>query len=70
MSLLTVNGKDMDFGDKQMPLTVAELLTELAVDAATVVAEVDGRIVERGNFETTQLQQGQTIELVRFVPGG
>ena len=70
MSLLKVNGKDMEFADEQMPRTIVELLAELGVDAATVVAEVDGQIVERGNFESAQLQQGQSIELVRFVPGG
>ncbi len=70
MSLLKVNGKDMEFADEKMPRTVADLLAELGVDAATVVAEVDGRIVERDNFENTELQQGQSVELVRFVPGG
>lgn len=70
MSLLKVNGKDMVFEGRKMPRTITELLAELAVDAATVVAEVDGQIVQRGNFESTQLQQGQNIELVRFVPGG
>ena len=70
MSLLKVNGKDVEFAGADMPSTLTELLTELGVDAATVVAEVDGRIVERDSFENTQLQQGQSIELVRFVPGG
>ena len=70
MSLLKVNGKDMEFAGEKMPATLTELLAELGVDAATVVAEVDGQIVERGSFESTHLQQGQSIELVRFVPGG
>ena len=53
-----------------MPKTVSELLEQLRVDAATVVAEVDGLIVEREKFAHTKLSKGQSIELVRFVPGG
>jgi len=70
MGLLKVNGKDMEFTDAQMPRTISDLLAELGVNAATVVAEVDGKIVERDSFDSAHLQQGQSIELVRFVPGG
>jgi len=58
------------FPDNKMPATVADLLRHLGVDSATVVAELDGQIIERKNFATTTLNAGQTIELVRFVPGG
>lgn len=70
MSHLRVNGKDMEFAKERLPRTVSELLAALNVDAATVVAEVDGKIVEREQFDGAQLQQGQSVELVRFVPGG
>ncbi len=70
MSLLKVNGKDMEFAEEQMPRTISELLAALDVDAATVVAEVDGQIVEREQFDSAPLREGQSVELVRFVPGG
>ena len=66
MSRLIVNGKETKF----TRATLADLLEELKVDAATVVAEVEGRIVERDRFGVTELTDGQRIELVRFVPGG
>jgi thiamine biosynthesis protein ThiS len=53
-----------------MPATIADLLRHLGVDSATVVAELDGQIIERVKFSTINLHDGQSIELVRFVPGG
>jgi thiamine biosynthesis protein ThiS len=70
MGLLKINGKEQMFVDGKMPATVADLLRQLSVDSTTVVAELDGQIIERKNFSTTPLHDGQTIELVRFVPGG
>ena len=70
MNVLKINGKDKQFEDGKMPATLADLLQHLRVDSATVVAELDGLIIERANFTTTFLKDGQSIELVRFVPGG
>ncbi|MCJ7729116.1 MAG: sulfur carrier protein ThiS [Sedimentisphaerales bacterium] len=70
MGVLKINGKEKTFPDNKMPATIADLLSILGVDAATVVAELDGQIIERANFPATPLHDGQTIELVRFVPGG
>ncbi len=69
MQILKVNGVDKQFASG-VPGTLAVLLEQLKVDAATVVAEVDGAIVKREMFENTPLSHGQSIELVRFVPGG
>ena len=69
MEVLKVNGKERQF-EGSLPETLNELLIELKVDAATVVAEVDGEIIEREKFGSYSLKQGQNIELVRFVPGG
>ena len=70
MGLLKINGKEQMFPEGKMPATIAELLSSLGVNSTTVVAELDGQIIERKNFSTTPLRDGQTIELVRFVPGG
>ena len=69
METLKINGVEKKFPDA-LPATVADLLEQMGIDAATVVAEIDGQIVERKKFARTQLHKGQTIELVRFVPGG
>jgi thiamine biosynthesis protein ThiS len=70
MGLLKINGKEKAFPENKMPATIADLLRHLGVDAATVVAELDGQIIGRANFSITPLHDGQSIELVRFVPGG
>ncbi len=69
MSTLTINGENRSFPNG-LPRHLGALLDELDVNAATVVAEVDGTIVKRECFGETSLESGQTIELVRFVGGG
>ncbi|HML76662.1 MAG TPA: sulfur carrier protein ThiS [Anaerohalosphaeraceae bacterium] len=66
---LKINGQVRDFGD-QLPPTLSELLKLLQIDQATVVAEVDGRIIPRNAFGQTELKENAVIELVRFVGGG
>jgi len=70
VDVLKINGGEKSFPDDKMPATLADLLSILGVDSATVVAELDGQIIERANFPATHLRAGQNIELVRFVPGG
>ena len=66
---LRINGIEQPFGSG-LPANLADLLGQLGLDAATVVAEVDGQIVQRTDFALTPLRRGQSIELVRFVGGG
>jgi thiamine biosynthesis protein ThiS len=67
---LKINGKPQEFDVSNVPGTLLELLNHLKVDQATVVAEIDGIIVERKEFAHTALREGQSIELIRFVGGG
>lgn len=67
---LTINGSENTYTASQWPGSVADLLKQLKIDQATVVAEIDGRIVQRKAFAETLLQNGQTVELIRFVGGG
>ena len=69
METLKINGSDRQFADG-LPQTLTELLEQLGINQATVVAEIDGKIVERRDFAQTQLSNGQAVELVRFVGGG
>ena len=70
MEILKINGIEKQFPAGQRPATVAELLEQLDIKSATVVAEIDGQIVERKKFAETKLRNGQSIELVRFIGGG
>ena len=64
---ITCNGeiKDIDPG-----LTLVALIKSLDLNPDTVVAECDGRIVKRDEYDTLVLTEGSIIELVRFVGGG
>lgn len=69
MTALKINGVERPF-PQGLPASLADLLEQLQVDAATVVAEVDGRIVERKDFSATSLGAGQSVELIRLIGGG
>ena len=69
MAILKINGKAMDFADS-LPKNLAELLEYLKVNDATVVAEIDSKIISRSNFADTALADGQQIELIKLVGGG
>jgi len=70
MDVLKVNGVEKEFGDGELPGTLSDLLEHLDVNAATVVAEVNGEIIQREEFGRTKLSTGQQIELVRLMGGG
>jgi len=67
--MLRINGTQREF-EGDLPATLAELLQAMKIDQATVVAEIDGQVVERKDFAATPIRPGQAIELVRFVGGG
>lgn len=52
------------------PLTVAELLKELAVDPDTVIVERNLDILNRENHEAQPLEDGDTLEIIQMVSGG
>ena len=67
---LKINGVEKKFGDDGLPGSVAELLDHMKIAQTTVVAEIDGAIVQRKDFAETAIKPGQSIELIRFVGGG
>ncbi len=69
LEVLNINGAEKEFPEG-LPKTLSELLEHLDIKAATVVAEIDGKIIERNKFAQSHLHSGQDIELIRFVGGG
>ncbi len=64
---LTVNGDERSL---ERPQTVTELLTELGFDPRAVAVEYNGEIVKRATYAETTLDEGDRLEIVRFVQGG
>jgi len=52
------------------PLTLTALLAQLRVDPRRVAVEHNLNVVKRANYGSTQIQEGDQIEIVNFVGGG
>lgn len=65
---LVVNGEDVDSQDG---ISVSELLVEQNVKMPDMVSvELNGNIVRRENFDTTNLNEGDKVEFLYFMGGG
>lgn len=64
---IAVNGKEMQF---EGPLSVIGLLEALGVSPGAVVVERNLTILDRNRFSEEAVQDGDSIEIIRFVGGG
>lgn len=64
---ITLNGDPYELA---APLTVADLLARLDIDARRVAVEHNLVVLKRGAFERTMVQAGDQVEIVNFVGGG
>ena len=64
--MLTINGESVEAAGKSL----ADYLREAGYDPARVAVERNLEIVPADQFQTTILQDGDTIEIVHFVQGG
>jgi thiamine biosynthesis protein ThiS len=51
-------------------MTISELLATLDIDPRRVAIEHNLVVLKRASFETTQVRDGDQIEIVNFVGGG
>lgn len=52
------------------PLTISDLLTRLDIDPRRVAVERNFLVVKRAAYGSTQVVEGDEIEIVNFVGGG
>ncbi len=64
---IQLNGERREFA---VPLDVQALLAELSLDPRMVAVEQNRRVVKRGQYATTAVNDGDEIEIVAFVGGG
>lgn len=50
--------------------TVEQMLGERGLDPSLVVVELNGKILQKQEYATKKLQDGDTVEIVQFVAGG
>jgi sulfur carrier protein len=67
---LTVNGKPAAIDGKEQ-VNVNELLADLKVaQAEYVTVELNGEVLERDDFGSTMVNDGDTVEFLYFMGGG
>ncbi len=49
---------------------VIDFILGLDLDPETVVAELNGKILKRDEYESALIEEGAVLELIRFVGGG
>lgn len=64
---VTINGEERAVGQG---LTVSELLTSLGLHPRLIVVEYNREILNREQYDKTEVRAGDAFELVHFVGGG
>ena len=64
--MVKVNGKELDLAG----MTVSEYLATTNYDPRRIAVERNGDIVFKSQYDTTDLEDGDSLEIVSFVGGG
>lgn len=64
---LQINGQEREFPS---PLSLVALVDSLGMKAGRVAVELNRNIVPRERWATTNLTEGDRLEIVHFVGGG
>jgi sulfur carrier protein len=62
-----VNGENREFPDG---LSLEQLVNELMLPGVRIAIEVNGKVVRRGDWTGTRLNEEDRVEIVHFVGGG
>ncbi len=64
---LVINGKPVEFDGVR---TVSDVIRVRELKTSLVAVEMNGTIVPRSEFDTREVSDGDTLEIVHFVGGG
>ncbi|PYV67277.1 MAG: thiamine biosynthesis protein ThiS [Acidobacteria bacterium] len=64
---LTINGENREFSSIS---TISSLLDQLGMKAGRVAVELNRELIPRDRWATTNLSDGDKLEIVHFVGGG
>ncbi|MFC5713367.1 sulfur carrier protein ThiS [Thalassorhabdus alkalitolerans] len=64
--IIEVNGEKKDLQVQ----TLIEVVEHFDLQDKMIVTEVEGKIIDRDQWDVTEVQPGMKIELVHFVGGG
>jgi len=64
---IMLNGDPFDLDARR---TISQLLAQLDIDARRVAVEHNLVVLKRAAFDTTEINDGDRVEIVNFVGGG
>jgi thiamine biosynthesis protein ThiS len=64
---ITLNGEPFVI---EKPISISGLLAQLQIDPRIVAVEHNVTVVKRDRYQSTMVNEGDEIEIVRFVGGG
>ena len=64
---IRLNGEPFEIAG---PVTIAALLAGLHIDPRLVAVEHNLVVIKRARYDTTEVSDGDEVEIVRFVGGG
>lgn len=64
---ITVNGEILEVENNT---SIKDIIELLKVENQSIVAEIDGQVVSKNEFENFKVYENAKIELIRFVGGG
>ncbi|MBX3299538.1 MAG: sulfur carrier protein ThiS [Acidobacteria bacterium] len=67
MAQIAVNGEERELTGT---IRLSELLDSLALPLRLIAVEVNGNVIKRTEWETTEIGDGDRLEVVHFVGGG
>jgi len=67
---LIINGQSRSFINLSLPVSLAQVIAEMALKGDRVAVELNGQIVQRTQWEDTSVSSGDRLEVVHFVGGG
>lgn len=65
--MITINGTSISF---QKSITVEDYLIQHQYQLKRIAVELNGSILPKSSYSSTQLNDGDKIEIVSFVGGG
>lgn len=64
---ITVNGEVLEVENNT---SIKDIIELLKVENQSIVAEIDGQVISKNEFENFKVYENAKIELIRFVGGG
>ena len=64
---ITINGQSKDIGSSK---NIADIVGQFCKHSKNIIAELNGTIIPRADWDKTPVKDADTIELVSFVGGG